>query len=373
MLRSLITLKALTHRETGGIIAAITTSLPEQLKGPRNWDYRFCWLRDAVITLLSFMGCGYYDEAQSWARWLHRSVAGAPSQLQIMYGIAGERRLEETELDWLPGYQGAAPVRTGNAAAGQLQLDVYGDVMAALHQARTNGLLDNIETWSVQRAMLEHLETVWDQPDEGMWETRGGRRHFTFSKVMAWSAFNHGVQACEVHGLKGPVDRWKATRDKIYALVCEQGFNKDLNSFTQSFGSNDLDASTLLIPEVGFMAADDPRMIGTVAAIEKGLLVDGFVLRYRTEGDADGLPGGEGAFLACSFWLVGVMHMQGRVDEARALFDRLVGLCNDVGLLSEEYDPKARRFTGNFPQAFSHVALVTTALRLAGAPKTMEG
>lgn len=368
VLRSLVVLKALTFGATGGIVAAPTTSLPEQLGGVRNWDYRFCWLRDAVITLLAFMGAGYLDEAKAWANWLHRSVAGSPEQLQIMYGLGGERRLDETILTWLPGYQGAAPVRTGNAAAGQLQLDVFGEVMRALHTARKAGLLDDGETWSVQRKLLEHLETVWEQPDEGLWETRGGRRHFTFSKVMAWLAFDCGIRDAERFGLEAPLEQWRALRDRIHATVCRDGYDPALGSFVQSFGSTALDASLLLIPVTGFLPVDDPRMQGTVAAIERDLVVDGFVLRYRAESGVDGLPDGEGAFLACSFWLVSVMHMQGRVDEAEAMFARLLGLRNDVGLLSEEYDPRSGRLTGNFPQAFSHVALVITAMRLAGRP-----
>ena len=364
--RSLVTLKALTYQPTGGIVAAVTTSLPEQAGGARNWDYRFCWLRDAVITLFAFMGAGFETEAKAWAEWLHRSVAGSPAQLQIMYGLGGERRLDESEISWLPGYGGAKPVRTGNAAANQLQLDVYGEVMGALHEARHNGLLDDGATWAMQRGMLEHLETVWEQPDEGLWETRGGRRHFTFSKVMAWVAFDRGIKDAQTYGYEGDVSRWRGIRDTIHARVCAEGFDTTLDSFTQSFGSTALDASLLLIPGTGFMAADDPRMLGTVAAIEAGLMEHGFVLRYRTGAGSDGLPQGEGAFLACSFWLASVMHMQGRIAEARALFDRLVGLCNDVGLLSEEYDPVGKRFLGNIPQAFSHVALVTTAMRLSG-------
>jgi GH15 family glucan-1,4-alpha-glucosidase len=365
--RSLIVLKGLTFAPTGGIAAAATTSLPESPGGPRNWDYRFCWLRDAVITLFAFMGAGFTAEAQAWADWLHRSVAGSPMQLQIMYGLAGERRLDETELTWLPGYRASTPVRTGNAAAAQLQLDVYGEVMGALHVARAAGLLDDGQAWALQRGMLEHLETVWELPDEGMWETRGGSRHFTFSKVMAWVAFDRGIRDAKAYGLEGDVIRWSGIRDAIHERVCREGFDPALNSFTQSFGDTALDASLLLIPTVGFLPIDDPRMAGTIAAIERDLVVDGFVLRYRAEHGVDGLPDGEGAFLACSFWLASVMHMQGRAQEARALFDRLVGLCNDVGLLSEEYDPAAQEFRGNFPQAFSHVALVTTALRLAGA------
>lgn len=366
--RSLIVLKALTYTATGGIVAAPTASLPEVLGGERNWDYRFCWLRDAVITLYAFMGAGYFDEAASWARWLHRSVAGDPAQLQIMYGIAGERRMDEAELPWLRGYEGSTPVRTGNAAAGQLQLDVYGEVMGALHEARSSKLLDSEETWSVQREMLSHLETIWDQPDEGLWETRGGRQQFTFSKIMAWVAFDRGIRDAEMYGLDGPVDRWRDIRTKIHAMVCEQGFDAELGAFTQSFGSKALDASLLLIVITGFLPLDDHRVVRTVAAIEKDLMVDGFVVRYRAEDSPDGLKGTEGAFLACSFWLATAMHALGRVEDAHALFDRLVALCNDVGLLSEEYDPKFGRLVGNFPQAFSHVALVSTAMRLARAP-----
>jgi GH15 family glucan-1,4-alpha-glucosidase len=372
--RSLIILKGLTYAPTGGIVAAATTSLPEQPGGPRNWDYRFCWLRDAVITLFAFMGAGFTAEAQAWAKWLHRAVAGSPAQLQIMYGLGGERRLEEMELPWLPGYANSRPVHTGNAAHDQLQLDVYGEVMSALHMARKAGLLDG-ESWALQRGMLEHLETIWDQPDEGMWETRGGRRQFTFSKIMAWVAFDRGIEDAEKYGFDAGEDvvRWRGVRDAIHARVCRDGFDPDLNSFTQSFGDKALDASLLLIPSMGFLPIDDPRVAGTIAAVERDLLVDGFVLRYRPEKSGDGLPGNEGAFLACSFWLASVMHMQGRVDEACALFDRLVGLCNDVGLLSEEYDPKAKAFRGNTPQAFSHVALVTTAMRLAGTPMVTKG
>ena len=371
--RSLVTLKGLTYAPTGGIVAAATTSLPEQPGGPRNWDYRFCWLRDAVITLFAFMEAGFTSEAQAWAEWLHRAVAGSPAQLQIMYGLAGERRLDEMELPWLPGYEGAKPVRTGNAAAAQLQLDVYGEVMSALHMARESGLLRDGDTWSLQKGMLAHLETVWEHPDEGMWETRGGQRHFTFSKVMAWVAFKCGVEDAERHGFDGDIARWRSLQDTIHQRICDEGFDPELNSFTQSFGSKALDASLLLMATTGFLPIDDPRIEGTIAAVEKHLMQDGFVLRYRTEGETDGLPGSEGAFLACSFWLASVMHMQGRTDEATALFERLSGLCNDVGLLSEEYDPATKRFLGNFPQAFSHVALITTALRLGGQAPRTEG
>ncbi len=367
--RSLLTLKGLTYGPTGGIVAAPTTSLPEAIGGVRNWDYRFCWLRDATLTLFAFMRAGYFDEATQWADWLQRSVAGSPAQIQIMYGIGGERRLAEWEVDWLPGYQGAAPVRVGNAAAAQLQLDVYGEVMGALHEARAAKLLTKSDSWSLQRGMLEHLETAWREPDEGLWETRGGRRHFTFSKIMSWLAFDRGISDAEANELEAPLDRWRAVRDEIHATVCRQGFDPGLNSFVQSFGSSALDASLLMMVSTGFLPPDDPRVVGTVDAIERDLTVDGFVLRYRTDGGGDGLPAGEGAFLACSFWLAMAMHLQGRVEDARALFERLLALCNDVGLLAEEYDPRARRFTGNFPQAFSHVALVAAAMTLAGKKK----
>ena len=368
--RSLMTLKALTFAETGGIVAALTTSLPEMLGGVRNWDYRFCWLRDATLTLLSFMEAGYFEEAQAWADWLHRSVAGMPSQVQIMYGLSGERRLDEWEVSWLPGYRGAAPVRIGNAAAGQLQLDVFGEVMAALAHARDAGLANAPDSWGLQIALIAHLEEVWRQPDEGIWEVRGGRRHFTFSKVMAWVAFDRAISTAEKLAADEtmPDDetlaRWRAIRAEIHDTVCAQGFDVAQNSFTQSFGSPALDASLLLMAEVKFLPGDDPRMVGTVAAIERGLLANGFVRRYHTEAGPDGLPPGEGAFLACSFWLADAFIRQGRVDEARALFERLLGCCNDVGLLSEEYDPVARCMLGNFPQAFSHTAMIRTAMAL---------
>jgi GH15 family glucan-1,4-alpha-glucosidase len=364
--RSLLTLKCLTYNVTGGIVAAPTTSLPEELGGVRNWDYRFCWLRDASLTLFAFMRAGYYEEATAWAAWLQRSAAGSPDQVQIMYGIAGERRLEEWEVGWLAGYQGAAPVRIGNAAAKQVQLDIYGEVCGALNQARKGKLLDGDVDWPLERAMLGHLETLWREPDSGLWETRGGEKHFTFGKVMAWVAFARAIEDAEREGLDAPLERWRAIRDEIHATVCAEGFDKEMNSFVQSFGSKNLDATLLLIPVVGFLPGHDPRVEGTIAAIERDLMEDGFVLRYRTDEHDDGLPGREGAFIACSFWLASAMHLQGREDEARALFERLLGLCNDVGLLAEEYDPRAKRFTGNFPQAFSHVALITTALLLGG-------
>jgi GH15 family glucan-1,4-alpha-glucosidase len=371
-IRSLITLKALTYRPTGGIVAAPTTSLPEKLRGMRNWDYRFCWLRDATLTLLALMGAGYYDEAQAWRDWLLRAAAGSPAQLQIMYGLAGERRLTEWEVPWLPGYEGAKPVRIGNAAHAQLQLDVYGEVLDALHAARRGKLGPNDAGWSLQCAMLAHLETVWRCPDEGIWEVRGEPRHFIYSKIMAWVAFDRGIKAVEEHGLKAPVERWRRIRRQIHDEVCRHGFNTRLNSFVQAYGSSELDASLLLIPIVGFLPADDPRVRSTLAAIERHLVVDGFVLRYDTAHAADGLPPGEGCFLACSFWLADAYVMQGRVQEARHLFERLMALRNDVGLLSEEYDPRQHRLVGNFPQAFSHVALVNTALNLTQAAKPAE-
>ena len=372
--RSLILLKGLIYAPTGGICAAATTSLPEQLGGVRNWDYRYCWLRDATLTLFAFMHAGYYDEAEKWADWLHRSVAGSPAQVQIMYGIAGERRLAEWEVGWLPGYQGAKPVRIGNAAADQLQLDVFGEVMDTLHQARHGPIKPEHdqtgEGWALQKALLGHLQTVWRQPDEGLWETRGGRRHFTYSKVMAWVAFDRAIADVEAFGFDGPVDEWRKTRAEIHELVCRDGFDPKQNSFTQSFGDPALDASLLLVPFTGFLPHDDDRVAGTVKAIETGLTQDGFVLRYRTEKSGDGLPAGEGAFLPCSFWLAMAMHQQGRTDDARTLFEKLLGLCNDVGVLSEEYDPVARRLTGNTPQAFSHVALLAAANVLADATPT---
>jgi GH15 family glucan-1,4-alpha-glucosidase len=364
VLRSLVVLKALTFQATGGIVAAATTSLPEQLGGSRNWDYRFCWLRDATLTLFSLMHAGYYEEAAAWRDWLHRSVAGSPEQIQIMYGIAGERRLEEWVVPWLAGYQGAAPVRIGNAASSQLQIDVFGEVTEALHQARNGGLAAPPESWALQKGIIEHLEAIWQLPDEGIWETRGGRQNFTYSKVMAWVAFDRMVKDAEEHGLDGPVDHWRVVRDEIHATVCTRGFNAAKGCFVAHYEADQLDASLLLIPLVGFLPHDDPRVLGTTAAVERELYKNGYVLRYTTEDSKDGLPPGEGAFLACSFWLVDNWHMQGREADATALFGRLAALCNDVGLLSEEYDPAAQRFTGNFPQAFSHTALISSAMNL---------
>jgi GH15 family glucan-1,4-alpha-glucosidase len=370
--RSLITLKALTYAPTGGIVAAPTTSLPEHLGGVRNWDYRFCWLRDATLTLLALMNAGYYDEARSWRDWLLRAAAGAPSQVRIMYGLAGERRLPELDIEWLPGYEGSRPVRVGNAAHDQLQLDVYGEVMDALYQARRGGLDGRDDDWALQRALLNHLATVWDLPDEGIWEVRGARRHFTYSKVMAWVAFDRGIRAAEEYGFDAPLDAWRTLRHTIHADVCARGFNQQLGSFVQSYDSSELDASLLLLPTVGFLPASDDRILATIRAIEARLLVDGFVWRYDSGATDDGLPPGEGAFLACSFWLADAYVICGRMDAARRLFERLLALRNDVGLIAEQYNPSAHRMLGNYPQAFSHIALVNTAYNLARALKPAE-
>jgi GH15 family glucan-1,4-alpha-glucosidase len=364
---SLVVLKSLTYAPTGGIVAAPTTSLPERIGGERNWDYRYCWLRDATLTLLAFVNAGYLEEARAWRVWLLRAAAGHPAALQIMYGVAGERTLFEHTLDWLPGYERSQPVRIGNAASQQFQLDVYGEVLDALHQARERELEKSTEAWALQRQLLRYLEHAWKEPDEGIWEVRGPRRHFTHSKVMAWVAFDRGVQAVERFGRTGPVERWRAVRAEIHREVLERGFDVELNSFTQSYGSKRLDASLLMIPLVGFLPADDPRMVGTVAAIERDLYRDGFVYRYAADEagrDVDGLPPGEGAFLPCTFWLVDNFALQGRLEEAEELFQRLLDLRSDLGLLAEEWDPSTRRQLGNFPQAFTHVALVNTAFNL---------
>jgi GH15 family glucan-1,4-alpha-glucosidase len=382
LVRSLITLKALTYAPTGGIVAAATTSLPEALGGVRNWDYRYCWLRDATLTLLALVRAGYEDEARAWRDWLLRAIAGLPDQLQIMYGLAGERRLPEIELEWLDGYEGSRPVRVGNAASKQLQLDVYGEVADALYHARVAGLAASSEAWNLSRKLLEWLENGWREPDEGIWEVRGPRRHFTHSKVMAWVAFDRAVRSVEQFDREGPTDRWKAIRDEIHEEVCREGFDTELGAFTQSYGLQRLDASALMMPLVGFLPVDDDRIAGTVAAIERELVRDGLVERYRADDEnveVDGLPPGEGTFLPCSFWLAQVYALQGRLQEAEALFERLLGLRNDLGLLSEEYDVAAGRLVGNFPQAFTHLALVDAALTLdegwcrrAGVPPVEE-
>jgi GH15 family glucan-1,4-alpha-glucosidase len=366
-MRSLITLKALTYKPTGGIVAAATTSLPEQPGGVRNWDYRYCWLRDATFTLSALLLTGYVKEATDWREWLLRAVAGSPQDLQILYGVTGVRRLDEYRVGWLPGYQGAAPVRVGNAASTQFQLDVYGEVMDMLHLARVSGLDPEPAAWSFQVALLEFLEAKWADPDDGIWEVRGPRRHFTHSKVMAWVAFDRGVKDAERDGLEAPIERWRAIRSAIHAEVCTKGFDAARNTFVQSYESPHLDASLLLIPQVGFLPPDDPRVLGTIAAIERELLVDGLVLRYATQSGVDALPAGEGAFLPCSFWLADSYALTGRRAEGEELFERLLALCNDVGLLGEEYDPRTKRMLGNFPQALTHMALVNTA-RLLSMP-----
>jgi GH15 family glucan-1,4-alpha-glucosidase len=366
--RSLVTLKALTYAPTGGIVAAPTTSLPEKLGGVRNWDYRFCWLRDATLTLLSFLRTGYREEARAWRDWFVRAIAGSPEDAQIMYGIAGERRLLEWEAPWLAGYEGSRPVRIGNKAADQLQLDVYGEVADALYHARVHGLDAAPNAWAILRHMLDWLEGAWREEDNGIWEVRGPRRHFTHSKVMAWVAFDRGIRLVERFGREGPVERWRHMRDEIHAEVLARGYDPRLRAFTQTYGSERLDASLLMIPLVGFLPADDERMVGTVAAIERGLTTDGLVERYRADEhitEIDGLPPGEGAFLPCSFWLAEVLAMQGRRDDARRLFERLLGLSNDLGLLAEEYDTAHGRQVGNFPQAFTHLALVDAGYLLA--------
>ncbi len=370
--RSLITLKALTYQPTGGIVAAPTTSLPEHLGGTRNWDYRYCWIRDATLTLLSLMHSGFYEEAQDWRLWLQRAVAGLPAQAQIMYGVAGERRLPELVLPWLPGYQGAAPVRIGNAASDQCQLDIYGEMLDAYYQGWRGGLPPAEFGSNLAAVLLDHLAQVWRDPDEGIWEVRGPRQHFTHSKVMAWVAFDRAIKLAENFGLQGPVEQWKALRQAIHDEVCAKAYDAERGAFMQHYGANTLDASVLMMPLVGFLPVTDPRVSGTIATIERELTADGFVLRYDTGSGWDGLPPGEGAFLPCTFWLADCLLMLGRTAGARELFKRLTGLCNDVGLLAEEYDPRAKRLTGNFPQAFSHIALVNTAHNLVLAEKPLH-
>ena len=367
VMRSLIILKALTYKPTGGMVAAATTSLPELLGGVRNWDYRYCWLRDATFTLNALLLTGYTDEADAWREWLLRAVAGSPDDLQIVYGLSGARRLDEVELGWLPGYANSQPVRVGNAASRQFQLDVYGEVMDSLHLARSADMDPHPEAWNVQIALLKFLESHWDRPDHGLWEVRGRRRHFTHSKIMAWVAFDRAIKDAEKEDLDAPLERWRSVRERIHAQVCARGFDAANNSFVQSYGSKFLDASLLLIPQVGFLPAEDPRVLGTIAAIEKHLIVKGLVLRYSTATNVDALPAGEGAFLACSFWLADAYALTGRRKEAQALFERLLALGNDVGLFAEEYDPRAKRMLGNFPQALTHMAVVNTA-RLLSIP-----
>jgi len=366
--RSLVVLKGLTYSPTGGIVAAPTTSLPEQIGGTRNWDYRYCWLRDTTFTLLALMNAGFHDEARAWRDWLLRAVAGSPDQLQIMYGLGGERRLTEWEVPWLPGYEGSSPVRIGNAAVKQTQLDVYGEIFDAMYHAQLQGLPTVARAIAIGRAVLDHLTRIWRLPDEGIWEVRGPPQHFTHSKVMAWVAFDRAVKILEHAGEQlggdGGIERLRRIRDRIHEHVCRKSFDSALGSFVQAYGSKALDASLLLLPLVGFLPPSDPRIIGTVSAIERRLVVDGFVMRYDTGEGVDGLPPGEGAFLACSFWLADNYILQGRIAEARALFERLLSLRNDVGLLAEEFDPRLGRQVGNFPQAFSHVALVNTAFNL---------
>jgi GH15 family glucan-1,4-alpha-glucosidase len=368
VLRSLITLKGLTNAPTGGIVAAATTSLPEEIGGVRNWDYRYCWLRDATFTLVALVDSGYHEEACAWREWLLRAVAGSASQMQIMYGVRGERRLEELELDWLSGYENSRPVRIGNAATKQFQLDVYGEVLDSMYRAHRAGIETNETEWNLQVALMKFLESKWEEPDEGIWEVRGGRQQFTHSKMMAWVAFDRAVKLIEncKCAARENLERWRKIRDEIHGQVCARGYNAKKKAFTQFYGSEELDASLLMMPLVGFLPATDERVRSTIEAVERELMEGGFVLRYRTrENNVDGLPGSEGIFLLCSFWLADCLHLLGRTEDARALFEGLLALRNDVGLLSEQYDPRAKRQLGNFPQAFSHVALVNTARNLS--------
>jgi GH15 family glucan-1,4-alpha-glucosidase len=365
VLRSLVVLKGLTYNPTGGIVAAPTTSLPAWPGGERNWDYRYCWLRDATLTLLALVSTGYLEEAREWRTWLLRAAAGDPEEIQIMYGVAGERRLPEWEVEWLPGFQDSRPVRVGNAAAEQEQLDVYGEVMDAMYQARRNNVGASLPAWELGRHVLGVLEQRWREPDEGIWEVRGGRRHFTHSKVMAWVAFDRGIKLCEEFGREGPLERWRAIREEIHAQVCREAWSEELSSFTQSYGGSRLDASLLLLPQFGFLPPDDLRIRGTLTAVQRELSRDGFLMRYDSDDAIDGLPTGEGAFLACSFWLVDALALDGRRDEADELLERLLDVRNDIGLLAEDYDPRTGRLLGNFPQAFSHVALVNSVVNLA--------
>ncbi len=373
--RSLITLKALTYCLTGGITASPTTSLPEKIGGQRNWDYRYCWLRDATLTLQVLVEFGFDEEAQDWRDWMVRAAAGSPDKVQIMYGLGGERHLKEWELDWLSGYEGSKPVRIGNAAVEQLQLDVYGEISGAMHRARKGELSEHEHGIELEWALLEHLEKIWREPDEGIWEVRGSHQQFTHSKVMAWYAFDSAIKSCEQFGLKGPLDRWRQVRQEIHDDVCRNGFNPMLGSFVQFYGSDNVDASLLFIPRVGFLPPSDYRVQGTIRAIERDLMRDGFLERYKTHQTDDGLPPGEGVFLPCSFWLADAYILSGRIDDARNLVERLLKVANDLGLFSEEYDPAEKRLIGNFPQALSHVAMASTALLLSrsDSPVMPEG
>ena len=372
VVRSLITLKTLTYMPTGGMVAAATTSLPQSIGGSRNWDYRFCWVRDATQTLLAFMSAGYIEEARAWRDWLARAVAGTPAQLQIVYGVAGERRLREWEVPWLGGYEGSKPVRVGNAAGDQLQLDVYGEMMNALYHARRSGLPESDPAWAIEQALLENLASIWREPDNGVWQARDGRRHFTYSKMMAWVAFDRGIKSAEEFGLPGPIDEWRHIRLEIHEDVCRKGFDAELGCFVQVYGTKELDASLLLTSTIGFLPPADQRVQATIHAIERKLMVDGFVRRNNTGGSDDRLSTDEGAFIACSFWMVEAYLLLGRHEEAERLFERLLKLRSDVGLLSEEYDPKRRRLLGNFPQALSHVSLVNSAHRLIRAKEPLD-